>query len=804
MYDYKLVEKKWQKYWKENHTFKFVDDCSSSKMYVLDMFPYPSAKGLHVGHPKGYVATDVLSRYYRLKGYNVLHPIGWDAFGLPAEQFALDSGQHPGVFTFENIDRFRNQLISFGFSFDYDKEVNTTDPKYYKWTQWIFVQLYKNGLAELRDIDVNWCDGLGCVLSNEEVIVDKEGRCVSERGKFPVVKRPMRQWVLKITKYADKLIEGLNEIDWPESLKAMQRNWIGRSEGLVIKFPTTVDGEIEIFTTRPDTIFGTTFVALSPKHPQLASYVNEVNKVKVHQFLAEYTAKNDLIRQQKKEWSGVFTGSYAINPFTKELLPIWVTDYVLADFGTGAVMATPAHDERDFAFAKRYHLPIKFVIKTELTDKPYDGDGIHINSSFLNGLDNQSAISVITEKVLYAKIGRKHVAYKLRDWVFSRQRYWGEPFPILFDDENHIKVIEDLPVVLPETNDIKPSGTGESPLANLKDWVNVTIDGKHYRRETNTMPQWAGSCWYYLGYLMKEANGEYLPMNSKEAKKRFQRWLPVDVYVGGQEHAVLHLLYARFWHRFLYDIGVVTTKEPFYKIINQGMILGPDGVKMSKSRKNVINPDDIITSHGADALRLYEAFMGPLTASLPWQSTGLDGVYRWLCRVYRLFQEHRNKFTNDHKLVSNNFKSEYNKLIREFSTNIEKERFNLGVSNMMIFINVCYSEEHLLKECMDGFLILLSCYAPHLAEELYSFDHNESVCLQKLPKIISNEVVVDSWTIPVQINGKLRATIKTNSLSQDAVLKKAKDDETIRKWLTGKKIVKEIYVKGKILNFIVK
>lgn len=799
MYNHQAIEKKWQKKWKTDQTFRFVDSPEKEKIYVLDMFPYPSAKGLHVGHPKGYVATDVISRYYRLKGYSVLHPIGWDAFGLPAEQFALDSGEHPANFTSQNIENFRRQLNSFGFDFDYDKEVNTTDPKYYQWTQWIFAKLYEHGLAEIQDIDVNWCEKLKCVLSNEEVVVNLDGVCVSERGNFPVIKRPMRQWVLKISTYADKLLEGLNEIDWPESLKAIQRNWIGRSEGVIIVF--SANGiSLKVFTTRPDTIFGVAFIAISPKHSDLWKYVVADNKAGAEVFLKEYAQKNDLLRKKSKNPTGFFTGSYLIHPFTKKSIPVWISDHVSSDFGVGAIMGVPAHNEDDFIFAQKYNLPINFIIEVKNFETPFLGDGIHVNSDFLNGLNNDQSVKKITKTIIEQGIGYKHTAYKLRDWVFSRQRYWGEPFPVLFDPEKKIHIVSNLPVLLPSCKNIKPSGTGESPLANLGEWMNVEIDNVSYQRDSNTMPQWAGSCWYYLAYIIKNADGSYLPLNSAEAWQRFQRWLPVDVYVGGQEHAVLHLLYARFWHRFLYDIGVVPTKEPFQRVINQGMILGTDGSKMSKSKGNGVNPDEIIKSYGADALRLYEMFMGPITASLPWSLTGLAGMRRWLERVYQLYNK---SFDKSLQFISANHKSDYQKLVNNFTKNVENYHFNLCISSMMIFINGCYREQKLFQKYMDDFLILLSCFAPHLAEELYSRNHDESVCLQRIPTIIKDEPL-SSWTISVQINGKFCSSIVVNTLSEKIVLDLAKKEPKVKKKLMGKAIVNQIYVSGKVINFLIK
>ncbi|PIK31108.1 leucine--tRNA ligase, partial [Bacillus siamensis] len=630
-FQHEKIEKKWQNYWLEHKTFAVSEESDKPKFYALDMFPYPSGAGLHVGHPEGYTATDILSRMRRMQGYNVLHPMGWDAFGLPAEQYALDTGNDPAEFTKHNIDNFRRQIQSLGFSYDWDREINTTDPDYYKWTQWIFTKLYEKGLAYVDEVPVNWCPALGTVLANEEVIDGK-----SERGGHPVERRPMRQWMLKITAYADRLLEDLEELDWPESIKDMQRNWIGRSEGANVHFAIDgTDDTFTVFTTRPDTLFGAAYAVLAPEHELVEAITTAEQREAVDAYIKEVQAKSDLERTDlAKTKTGVFTGAYAVNPANGEKLPIWIADYVLASYGTGAVMAVPAHDERDFEFAKVFSLPVKEVVKGGNTEEEaYTGDGEHINSGFLNGLNKAEAIEKMIAWLEETKNGEKKVTYRLRDWLFSRQRYWGEPIPVIHWEDGTSTAVpaEELPLILPKTDEIKPSGTGESPLANIKEWVEVTDPetGRKGRRETNTMPQWAGSCWYFLRFIDPK-NPDQLA-----SPEKLDKWLPVDIYIGGAEHAVLHLLYARFWHKFLYDIGVVPTKEPFQKLYNQGMILGENNEKMSKSRGNVVNPDEIVASHGADTLRLYEMFMGPLDASIAWSESGLDGARRFLDRVWR-------------------------------------------------------------------------------------------------------------------------------------------------------------------------
>ncbi|HDR3335929.1 TPA: leucine--tRNA ligase, partial [Bacillus anthracis] len=700
-FNHQEIEKKWQGYWEENKTFRTPDETEKPKFYALDMFPYPSGAGLHVGHPEGYTATDILSRMKRMQGYNVLHPMGWDAFGLPAEQYALDTGNSPAEFTEHNINTFRNQIKSLGFSYDWDREVNTTDPNYYKWTQWIFLKLFEKGLAYVDEVPVNWCPALGTVLANEEIIDGK-----SERGGHPVERRPMRQWMLKITAYGDRLLEDLDELDWPESLKDMQRNWIGRSEGAEVHF--NIDGTDEkftVFTTRPDTLFGASYCVLAPEHALVADITTADQKEAVEAYINSVKMKSDLERTElAKEKTGVFTGAYAVNPVNGEKLPIWIADYVLATYGTGAVMAVPAHDERDYEFASTFNLPMKEVVKGgDITKEAYTGDGAHVNSAFLDGLNKEEAIAKMIEWLEVTSAGNQKVTYRLRDWLFSRQRYWGEPIPVIHWEDGTMTAVkeEELPLVLPKTENIRPSGTGESPLANIDEWVNVVDPetGKKGRRETNTMPQWAGSCWYYL---------RYIDPNNSEAlvdPEKVKQWLPVDIYIGGAEHAVLHLLYARFWHKVLYDIGVVPTKEPFQQLFNQGMILGENNEKMSKSKGNVVNPDDIVASHGADTLRLYEMFMGPLDASIAWSENGLDGARRFLDRVWRLFVQDNGELSEKITDAPNkDLEKAYHQTVKKVTEDYAELRFNTAISQMMVFINDAYKAETLPKEYVEGFV----------------------------------------------------------------------------------------------------
>ncbi|MUK90766.1 leucine--tRNA ligase [Ornithinibacillus sp. L9] len=794
------IEKKWQKHWEENKTFKTDTFSEKEKFYALDMFPYPSGAGLHVGHPEGYTATDILSRMKRMQGYEVLHPMGWDAFGLPAEQYALDTGNSPAEFTEQNIATFKRQIQELGFSYDWDREVNTTDPNYYKWTQWIFKKLYENGLAYIDEVAVNWCPALGTVLANEEVIDGK-----SERGGHPVVRKPMRQWMLKITAYADRLLDDLDELDWPESLKDMQRNWIGRSEGAEVTF--SIDGhdeEFTVFTTRPDTLFGATYAVLAPEHPFVNKIVTAEQKEAVDNYLNEVQTKSDLERTDlAKDKTGVFTGAYAINPVNGAKMPIWVADYVLMSYGTGAIMAVPAHDERDYEFATKFELPIVEVVAGgDVSKEAYTGDGEHVNSDFLNGLDKDAAITKAIEWLEENGRGAKKVTYRLRDWLFSRQRYWGEPIPIIHWEDGTMTAVpdEELPLELPVMTDIKPSGTGESPLAN-SDWVNVVDPetGKKGRRETNTMPQWAGSCWYFLRYVDPN-NTEQLA--DPEALKD---WLPIDIYIGGAEHAVLHLLYARFWHKFLCDIGVVPTKEPFMKLFNQGMILGEGNEKMSKSKGNVVNPDDIIESHGADTLRLYEMFMGPLEASVAWSTNGLDGARRFLDRVWRLLINEDGSLSD--KIVENtggDLEKVYHETVKKVTEDFENLHFNTGISQMMVFINEGYKANTLPKEYVEGFVKMLSPVAPHIAEELWSrLGYSDTITYATWPTYDESKLVEDEVEVVLQVMGKVRSKISVaKDISKDELEKIALEDETIQEWIEGKTVRKVIVVPGKLVNIV--
>ncbi|MBI5975677.1 leucine--tRNA ligase [Staphylococcus canis] len=801
-YNHQQIEKKWQQYWLEHKTFKAEDNLGQKKFYALDMFPYPSGAGLHVGHPEGYTATDIISRYKRMQGYNVLHPMGWDAFGLPAEQYALDTGNDPAEFTKRNIQTFKRQIQELGFSYDWDREVSTTDPEYYKWTQWIFIQLYKKGLAYVDEIPVNWCEALGTVLSNEEVV---DG--VSERGGHPVVRRPMRQWVLKITEYADRLLEDLEDLDWPESIKDMQRNWIGRSEGAKVIYKVADTNEsIEVFTTRPDTIYGATFLVLSPEHRLVNQITSSEQLETVQAYQNEAAKKSDLERTDlAKEKSGVFTGAYAVHPLSGEKLPIWIADYVLASYGTGAVMAVPGHDERDYEFAEAFDLPVIQVIDHN-EDTPYfTGDGPHINSDSLNGLSNAEAISKAIELLESKNIGEKKVNYKLRDWLFSRQRYWGEPIPIIHWEDGSMTTVpeSELPVLLPKTDHIRPSGSGESPLANIDSFINVVDPetGMKGRRETNTMPQWAGSCWYYLRYIDPK-NDQMLADPEK-----LKHWLPVDLYIGGVEHAVLHLLYARFWHKVLYDLGVVPTKEPFQKLFNQGMILGEGNEKMSKSKGNVVNPDDIIHSHGADTLRLYEMFMGPLDASIAWSENGLDGSRRFLDRIWRLF------VTEDGKLSDKVTESDtpdlqkvYHQTVQKVTDDFETLNFNTAISQLMVFINECYKVEQINKSYVEGFVKMLSPIAPHIGEELWSIlGHEGTITYQPWPSYDESLLVDDVVEIVVQVNGKVRAKLEVpKDASKEEMESLAKSNENVQNALEGKEIKKVIVVPQKLVNIVAK
>ncbi|WP_304755766.1 leucine--tRNA ligase [Dubosiella newyorkensis] len=798
MYDHKTIEKKWQKVWEDNKTFKTdTADFSKPKYYVLDMFPYPSGNGLHVGHPEGYTATDIIARKKRMEGFNVLHPMGFDSFGLPAEQFAIQTGHHPSIFTQQNIDHFRDQIKSLGFSYDWDREIATSDPSYYKWTQWIFIQLYNAGLAYVDEIPVNWCPELKAVLANEEVIDGK-----SERGGYPVIRKPMRQWVLKITDYAEQLLNDLELVDWPESTKEMQRNWIGKSKGANVVFK--IDGhdkEFTVFTTRCDTLFGATYCVMAPEHPFVSDITTPEQKEAVEAYQKECQSKSDLERTDlNKDKTGVFTGAYAINPVNGKKIPIYVSDYVLASYGTGAIMAVPAHDTRDYEFAKKFGLPIIPVLEGgDIEKEAFTEDGVHINSEWLNGLGKQEAIDKMIEWLEEKGVGEAKTTYKLRDWLFSRQRYWGEPIPIIHMEDGTMRTVdvEELPLELPATENFKPADTGESPLANCPDFLHVEIDGVKGVRETNTMPQWAGSCWYYLRYID--------PHNDKAIgdPELLKHWLPVDLYVGGAEHAVLHLLYSRFWHKVLYDQGILPTPEPFQKLFHQGMILGSNGEKMSKSRGNVVNPDEIVESHGADALRVYEMFMGPLEAGLPWSTTGLDGTRKWLDRVDRLIHGAVEiSDVNDHSLDK-----VYNQTVKKVSHDIDTLNFNTAISQMMIFVNEAYKSKKLYRPYAEGFVKMFSAFAPHLGEELWQYltDSKESIAYEPWPTYDENALKEENVTIVVQVNGKVRGKFETKQGSDDESLKEqALGLDSVKRHIEGKEIKKIIVVKGKVVNIVAK
>ena len=804
-YDHKTIEKKWQKFWKKNETFKADLNKDQKKYYALDMFPYPSGQGLHVGHPEGYTATDVMSRMKRMQGFNVLHPMGWDAFGLPAEQYALKTGHNPKDFTNKNIDHFRDQIQSLGFSYDWDREVNTTDPKFYKWTQWIFEQLYKKGLAYESEIMVNWAPDFmgGTVVANEEV---EDGK--TKRGGYPVYRKPMRQWVLKITAYADRLIDDLDLVDWPESVKEMQRNWIGRSEGASVFFPVVGDEDtkIEVFTTRADTLFGASYVVLAPEQELVDQLTTPEHKAEVEKYKEEASRRSDLERTDlNKDKTGVFTGSYVINPVNGEKLPIWISDYVLASYGTGAVMAVPSGDQRDYDFATKFDLPIKPVIEgADVSEGAFDGDGKHINSGFLDGLNIADAKQKMIDWLEEHDAGHKKVNYRLRDWIFSRQRYWGEPIPVIHWDDGTTSLVpeDELPLELPKTDNIEPSGTGESPLANVEDWVNVYDEnGRHGLRETNTMPQWAGSSWYWLRYTDPHNNEEFA---SKEA---LDYWSPVDLYVGGAEHAVLHLLYARFWHKVLYDLGLVPTKEPFMKLVNQGMILGSNHEKMSKSKGNVVNPDDIVDQYGADTLRLYEMFMGPLEESVPWDEKGLHGANKWVQRVWRLLMDDNNHLRdrvstfNDGKLTK-----VYNQTVKKVTEDYERMHFNTAISQLMVFVNEAYKVDDLPVEYMKGFVKMIAPIMPHMAEELWSqFGESDTITYQPWPTYDPKALVEDEVEMIVQVNGKVRAKIKmAKDTDRDEAQQLALANEHVKKFTDGKDIKKVIVVPNKIVNIVAK
>ncbi len=804
MYNHKVVEKKWQKYWLENKTFKTGTDPEKPKYYVLDMFPYPSGKGLHVGHPEGYTATDIMARMKRAQGYNVLHPMGWDAFGLPAEQYALQTGNDPATFTDENIAHFKKQLQALGFSYDWDREIKTTDPNYYKWTQWIFEQMYKMGLAYEAEVPVNWSPDLGTVVANEEVIDGK-----TERGGYPVYRRKMRQWMLKITAYADRLLDDLDDLDWPEPIKEMQRNWIGRSVGAQVTFKIKdSDKSFAVFTTRPDTLFGCSYTVLAPENELVKEITSPEQKEAVDAYIKSIESKSDLERTDlNKDKTGVFTGAYAINPVNGEEVPVWISDYVLATYGTGAVMAVPAHDERDYAFATKFDLPIKEVVEGgDISKEAFAGDGVHVNSGFLNGLHNEEAKAKMVDWLTEKGVGEKKVNYKMRDWNFSRQRYWGEPIPVIHweDGETTLVPEDELPLRLPKESNIKPSGTPESPLANLTDWVNVVDEnGRKGKRETNTMPQWAGSSWYFLRYID--------PHNDKALAdpELLKKWMPVDLYIGGAEHATLHLLYARFWHKVLYDLGVVPTKEPFQKLYNQGLIL-KNHEKMSKSRGNVVNPDDVVDEYGADSLRTYEMFMGPLNASIDWDDNGPSGVKKFLDRVWRTFVNDLDldpipseKITdkNDGKLDKI-----YNETVKTVTEHFEELHFNTAISQMMVFINACQKVDKIPREYAEGFVKLMAPVAPHMMEEIWHvFGHDESVQFAAWPTYDASKLVESTVEMAVTVNGKKRGNFQ---IAKDASREEAQAAATalphVKEFLEGKEIKKVIVVPNKIVNIVAK
>ena len=805
MYDSDSIEKKWEKVWEENKSYKTdVRDFSKPKMYVLDMFPYPSGQGLHVGHVEGYSATDAYSRFKRAQGYNVLHPMGFDSFGLPAEQYSIKNNKHPGPFTDINIDNFIRQLKRCGFSYDWDRVIKTSDPKYYKFTQWIFIQLFKKNLAYYGERPVNWCPALGTVLANEEVIDGK-----SERGGYPVVRIPMKQWVLKITAYGDKLLAGLDDLDWPSSTIQMQRNWIGKSQGVEVDFKIeNTDKKFSVFTTRVDTLYGCTYVVLAPEHPLVKEITTEDQKKSVENYINECQRKSDLERTSlNKEKTGVFTGSYAINPVNGKKVPVFIGDYVLGSYGSGAVMAVPAHDERDYAFALKHNLPIIEVVKGgDISKAAFTEDGVHINSGVADGMMIKEAKEAIVNLLVEKGAGRIKVNYKLRDWIFSRQRYWGEPIPVVHEDDDEYKIhaldFKDLPLVLPELDDYTPAGDGKPPLSKAKEWLNVDWNGIPCHRETNTMPQWAGSCWYYARYID--------PTNENEIgdPKLLEHWLPVDLYVGGAEHAVLHLLYARFWHRFLHDMGIFKCPEPFKKLRHQGIILGADGEKMSKSRGNTVSPDEVINEYGADALRLYELFKGPLDQGLPWNPNGPSGARKFIERIYRLYVDDslRSRWTKDDYAPLDTI---YNQTIEKVTHDFEDLHFNTAIASLMVLVNEFYRAERLPVSMLEGLAKMIAPICPHLGEEIWSLmGHKDLIDFEAWPKADSSKSQANEVIYAVEVNGKVRAKIpfKVNATKEELeeFKKSCYEIETVKKFTEGKTIVKTIVVPNKIVNIVVK
>lgn len=805
MYDPSVIEPKWQEYWLKNKTFKVDINQEKEKYYVLDMFPYPSGAGLHVGHPEGYTATDIICRYKRMKGFNVLHPMGWDAFGLPAENYAIKTGRHPREVTEENITIFKKQIQSIGFSYDWDREVNTTDSDYYRWTQWIFLQLYKKGLAYESELPINWCPGCKTGLANEEVVDGKCDRCGEK-----TTKKMLRQWVLKITEYADRLLDDLSDLDWPEPIKVMQENWIGKSYGANLKFQIANSKsetrnsklEIEVYTTRPDTLFGATYMVLSPEHPLVYELVTDEYKEKVEKYKEFALMKSDLERTDlNKDKTGEFIGAYAINPVNGEEIPVWIADYVLMGYGTGAIMAVPGHDERDWEFAKKFDISIVEVIKGgDIEKEAYIEDGALINSDFLNGLDVEKAKFEMIRWLEEKGIGDGAVNYRLKDWVFSRQRYWGEPIPIVHCEKCGAVPLDekDLPLLLPDVKNYEPTGTGESPLAGIDEWVNTKCPkcGGPGRRETNTMPQWAGSCWYYLRYLSPKSDKAFAD------KKDLDYWMNVDLYVGGAEHAVLHLLYARFWHKILFDLGFVKDREPFQKLMNQGLILGEDGEKMSKSRGNVVNPDDVIRKYGADTLRLYEMFMGSFEAVKPWSTNNIEGSFRFLQKVWRLVEEG--------EVVAEESDDDLNRLvhktIKKVGDDIETFGFNTAISQMMIFANEMQKLKKIPKFAMEKLVLILAPFAPHLCEEVWEkLGHKESLSYEPWPSFNPDLVVDDAFELVFSVNGKVRGKKEVPvDISEEDAIKEALADTAVQRNIEGKEVVKKIYVSGKLVNIVIK